>query len=350
MVIMIKLKSVFFSLLLALSACAQVWAVESYRKVTTSDDLVDGANYILVTKLQSAAYAPGTLGNSVFARVEITFESDIAIIDQNSGVTVFTLQKTNDGYAFMNNGQYLYSPEIKKVGFREEETSWQVTAQSGGFAISPSAGYLQYNASSPRFTVYTSGQTPAYLYVKSDEYSSIMPPVISGTTPFKHSTTVSISAKAGETIYYTLDGTEPTTSSAVYTAPFELVESTQVKAIAQNGEQTITAQALNGYSVGQFAKAGDQAYIYPMRAYLVHNGAGGSQKNAGGLGGIGELPETIDLKIMDENGVVTETASLNTRTGEIKRDLWFDLQGRKLNGKPAEKGKYLHNGRVEVVK
>ncbi len=104
------------------------------------------------------------------------------------------------------------------------------------------------------------------------------------------------------------------------------------------------------FSAGQFVKAGPRAYIYPMRAYLVHNGANGSQKNAGGLGGIGELPETIDLKIMDENGVVTETATLNTRTGEIKRDRWYDLQGRQLKGKPAEKGKYLHNGRVEVVK
>lgn len=104
------------------------------------------------------------------------------------------------------------------------------------------------------------------------------------------------------------------------------------------------------FSAGQFVKAGPRAYIYPMRAYLVHNGAGGSQKNAGGFGEFGTLPETIDLKIMDENGVVTETAILNTRTGEIKRDRWFDLQGRKLNGKPAEKGKYLHNGRVEVVK
>ncbi len=104
------------------------------------------------------------------------------------------------------------------------------------------------------------------------------------------------------------------------------------------------------FSAGQFVKAGPRAYIYPMRAYLVHNGANGSQKNAGGLGGIGELPETIDLKIMDENGVVTETATLNTRTSEIKRDRWYDLQGRQLKGKPAEKGRYLHNGRVEVVK
>ena len=58
---MIKLKCVLFSLLLTLFASAQVLAVESYRKVTTLDDLVDGANYILVTKLESAAYAPGAL-------------------------------------------------------------------------------------------------------------------------------------------------------------------------------------------------------------------------------------------------------------------------------------------------
>jgi hypothetical protein len=38
--------------------------------------------------------------------------------------------------------------------------------------------------------------------------------------------------------------------------------------------------------------------------------------------------------------------------GSIGRhaDRWFDLQGRKLNGKPTDKGKYLHNGRVEVVR
>jgi hypothetical protein len=38
--------------------------------------------------------------------------------------------------------------------------------------------------------------------------------------------------------------------------------------------------------------------------------------------------------------------------GSIGRhaDRWFDLQGRKLNGRPADQGKYLHNGKVEVVK
>ena len=104
------------------------------------------------------------------------------------------------------------------------------------------------------------------------------------------------------------------------------------------------------FSAGQFVKAGPRAYIQPMRAYLVHVDANSGAKNAGGFGEFGELPEIIDLKIMDEHGNVTETATLNTRTGEIKRDRWFDLQGRQLKGKPSEKGKYLHNGKVEVVR
>jgi hypothetical protein len=104
------------------------------------------------------------------------------------------------------------------------------------------------------------------------------------------------------------------------------------------------------FAAGQFVKAGRRAYILPMRAYLVRVGANSSAKNADGFGGFGELPESIDLKIMDEKGNVTETATLNTRTGEVKRDRWFDLQGRKLNGKPTDKGKYLHNGKVEVVR
>ena len=104
------------------------------------------------------------------------------------------------------------------------------------------------------------------------------------------------------------------------------------------------------FSAGQFVKAGPKAYIQPMRAYLVHVGDNSTAKNVGGFGEFGELPETIELKIMDENGNVTETATLNTRTGEVKRDRWFDLQGRQLKGKPTERGKYLHNGKVEVVK
>ena len=118
----------------------------------------------------------------------------------------------------------------------------------------------------------------------------------------------------------------------------------------QNTYYGFAANTQDGYTAGQFAKAGDNAFIYPMRAYLVHVGANSNPKDASGLGNMGTLPETIDVKIMDEQGNVTETVILDTRSGEIARDRWFDLQGRALKGKPSIKGRYLHNGKVEAVR
>lgn len=44
--------------------------------------------------------------------------------------------------------------------------------------------------------------------------------------------TVTIEAETGATIYYTTDGTDPTTTSDLYSAPFEITETKTVKAIA----------------------------------------------------------------------------------------------------------------------
>ena len=48
---------------------------------------------------------------------------------------------------------------------------------------------------------------------------------------------VTITAEEGATIYYTIDGTDPTTESTVYSAPIAVGETTTVKAIAVKAEQ-----------------------------------------------------------------------------------------------------------------
>ena len=71
-------------------------------------------------------------------------------------------------------------------------------------------------------------------------------PTISGDEMFSESTTVTIaSSTAGATIYYTIDGSNPTEGGKlVYSAPFTLTESTTIKAAAyKNGQySTITTK------------------------------------------------------------------------------------------------------------
>lgn len=66
--------------------------------------------------------------------------------------------------------------------------------------------------------------------------STVSAPTISGSTPFAESTTVTMTAESGAEIRYTTDGTTPTASSTLYSAPITLTATTTVKAIAlKNG-------------------------------------------------------------------------------------------------------------------
>ena len=87
------------------------------------------------------------------------------------------------------------------------------------------------------------------------------PPVLTITQggTFTDTQTVTMTTNENATIYYTLDGTEPTTSSPVYSAPLTLTDTTTVKAFArdpagnESAVQTVTytkTAELRNYSDG----------------------------------------------------------------------------------------------------
>ncbi len=111
-------------------------------------------------------------------------------------------------------------------------------------------------------------------------------------------------------------------------------------------------KTVDNFTVGQFVKAGKKAWVGPMKAYLVYNGElkESASKSAVGSSFEKELPAEINVVVQDEQGNVVERGVMNTRTGEFRMDCWYDLQGRKLNGKPQVQGTYYHNGKRVVVK
>lgn len=71
---------------------------------------------------------------------------------------------------------------------------------------------------------------------------TVTAPTISGTTPFTETTSVTMSAENGASIYYTTDGSTPNSASTQYTEALTLTDTTTVKAIAiKDGESSSVA-------------------------------------------------------------------------------------------------------------
>lgn len=96
----------------------------------------------------------------------------------------------------------------------------------------------------------------------------------------------------------------------------------------------------DGYEAGQFVKVGHDVTLPPLRAYLTCTRRGLSKSSTDD---VSNLPDVINVRLLGKSGETLSIGTMNTRTGEIQmQDRYYDLKGRKLNGKPQNKIMYVN--------
>ena len=182
-------------------------------------------------------FTPGTVSGST---------TDTSADEMTSGGITFSstsaaLART-DNYRFYGSGTTTVTStvgNITKIVFTCNNENYASTMSDASFSagsVTSSGNIVTWTGDASSFTFKPSAQVRVDLIVVTyteGTAPAVATPVIAGETPFTESTEVTITcATDGASIYYTTDGSEPTSQSTAYTAAFSITETTTVKAIA----------------------------------------------------------------------------------------------------------------------
>ena len=120
-----------------------------------------------------------------------------------------------------------------------------ITTTVGSYSYADKVGTWTGNEASVAFSATKQIRfTKLVVTYASSNANFVSQPMITGDVNFADTANVIITADEGMKIYYTIDGTDPTTASTEYTVPFPVTTTTTVKAIAYN-EATATSSIVS---------------------------------------------------------------------------------------------------------
>lgn len=164
-------------------------------------------------------------GDTLVSTQNLVVVSDIL----DSYRTYAAMKASADSYGGINSKRVYLNPTSEASSFSMPSNSSN-PSQGGG--ESPAGGGSGGGSETPSGGSGDS-QTPSG---GESQAVTVAAPVISGTTPFEDTTSVTITGPDGAEIRYTTDGSTPTGESTLYSGAFGLSDTTTVKAIAVIGE------------------------------------------------------------------------------------------------------------------
>lgn len=213
---------------------------------------------------------------------EQSADGDYKTIAVSADVQLFTLvEGTKTGtfsFCCVNGttaGKYIAacsssSNNMASVSDKTDDASFSISIASGIATVEANGtntrNSLRYNSGSTRFSCYanTSSMAQVAIFKKYGETGKLQcsaPVANPAAGEITAGSTVALSCStAGSTIYYTTDGTTPTTSSSVYSSAITVNEAVTIKAIA-------TAEDYDASEVASFAytiKKADSGIVLDM--------------------------------------------------------------------------------------
>ena len=321
-------KSVMLLAVMLVSCFGNVSA-QTWQRVDISE-LAPGDVFVIVDLNSSCAMSNDNGTTNPPAATSITLNSDTTQITS----TVADNLKWNisgnssDGYTFYPNGStatWLYCTNTNN-GVRVGDNAANVFRME---FYSTTNEYFLYHIGTSRYIgVYNSQDWRCYTSVNNniknnrtrffrytEEASSVETPVISpnGGSYYTPQTVTISCATDGAVIHYTLDGTTPDGTSAVYSEPLTISTTTTVKAVAIVGDDA------SNVATATYMLPVDVATIAELRAQptgsTLYRLTGASVVTFSGYGPSGDAhytyiqDATAGLYIYDQSGSVTNTLS-----------------------------------------
>ncbi len=219
---------------------------------------LDG-NYVILAQNSGNYYAlKGEASGTRIASVD--YSGDTSSYAGDASI-IWTIATSGSGYTIKNGSNYIGWTSGNSADL-VDENSYDATKCLMGIDDNGDGTYKIYvaadatrilarNQSNAYFAFYTGSGYNALTLVPATAMEQVAAPTFNPAAgEVASGTNVSIScATSGATIHYTVDGTDPTSSSATYSSPIEITATTTIKAIAVKSGMADSEIATATYSV-----------------------------------------------------------------------------------------------------